>query len=322
VIHRVGTRKAASIPATWQEGSGASPLDLEASYRYCEAVAQAHHHNFPVASFLLRSALRKHFFAVYAFTRTADDFADEAAYEGRRARELDRWEEQLHATYHGEPPQHPVFVALADTVRRFALPITEFTALLSGFRTDLEVRRYATFTELRGYTELAAAPVGHLLLYLGGYREPQLHAFADDLASGLALAKLLQDVAADAARGRIYLPREDLRHFGVSEADIEQRRASRELGNLIRYEVARTRALFERARPLVEAVGPDLTVELATFWHGGMRILDKIARVGPHLLSRRPHLDAADKAYVVSRAVAWRASSLPPRLRQKLLGTE
>ncbi len=259
-----------------------------------------------------RSALRKHIFALFAFARVADDFADEPAYEGRRARELDRWDEQLHDAYRGRA-EHPVFVALADTVDRFALPITEFTELLSGFRTDLERRRYATFDELRGYTRQAAEPVGRLLLYIGGYRAPELHAFADDLATALALARLVQDVPADWQRGRVYLPAEDLRHFGVTEADIASRRASPAVGALVRYEVARTRALFERARPLVDIVGPDLAVELALTWHGGMRILDKIESTGRKLFAERPQLDSLDKAIVLARAVAWRGETLPPR---------
>jgi len=259
-----------------------------------------------------RSALRKHIFALFAFARVADDIADEASFEGRRARELDRWEEQLHDAYRGRA-EHPVFVALADTADRFALPITEFTELLSGFRTDLERRRYATFDELRAYTRQAAEPVGRLLLYIGGYRAPELHAFADDLSSAVAVARLIQDVPADWSRGRVYLPAEDLRHFGVTEADIASRRISHAVGNLVRYEVARTRALFERARPLVDVVGADLAVELALTWHGGMRILDKIASTGDHLFAERPHLNALDKAVVLARALAWRGETLPPR---------
>ena len=119
-------------------------LELEACYRYCEALVRARHHNYPVASMFARSHLRKHIFALFAFARVADDYADEAAYEGRRSRELDRWEEQLHAAYRGQA-DHPVFVALADSVDKFALPITEFIELLSGFRTDLERKRYSTF---------------------------------------------------------------------------------------------------------------------------------------------------------------------------------
>ncbi|HEV7555314.1 MAG TPA: squalene/phytoene synthase family protein, partial [Kofleriaceae bacterium] len=220
MIHRLGLARsphlAVPLPPT---------LELDACYRYCEALCRARHHNYPVASMFARSALRKHIFALFAFARVADDFADEATYEGRRARELDRWEEQLHSAYRGRA-EHPVFVALADTVDKFALPITEFTELLSGFRTDLERKRYATFDELRSYTRQAAEPVGRLLLYIDGYRAPEVHAYAEDLATGLAVARLVQDIAADWQRGRVYIPAEDLRHFGVTETDISERRTS------------------------------------------------------------------------------------------------
>jgi squalene synthase HpnC len=318
VIHRIGDRRA---PA--QAVPLPPSLELDACYQYCEALCRARHHNFPVASFFARSQLRKHIFAMFAFARVADDFADEAAYEGRRARELDRWEELLHDTYYGRPPEHPVFIALADTVRRFSLPIVEFTQLLSGFRTDLEVRRYATWSDLRSYTRQSAEPVGHVLLYIGGYRAPELHAYADDLASGLAVSRLLQDMPSDWARGRVYVPAEDLRHFGVTEADIASRRETAAVGALVRYLVARTRALLERSRPLIDLVSADLAVELALMWHGGARILEKIGSAGPHLLAERPRLHAADKALVVARAVAWRGETLGPRaiaLARRTLG--
>jgi len=307
VIHRIGvarvTQLAVPLPPT---------LEPLACYRYCETLCRSRRHNYPVASLFTRSELRKHIFALFAFARVADDFADEPAYEGRRARELDRWEEQLHTAYRGTT-DHPVFVALADTVDKYALPITEFTELLSGFRTDLERRRYATFDELRSYTRQAAEPVGRLLLYIGGYRAPELHAYADDLSSALAVARLIQDVPADWQRGRVYLPAEDLRHFGVTETDIAQRRVTPAVGALVRYEVARTRALFERARPLVDQVGADLAVELALMWHGGMRILDKIESTGARLFAERPQLGNSDKALALARAVAWRGETLPPR---------
>jgi squalene synthase HpnC len=307
VIQRLGVARSPALAVPLP-----SSLEQEACYRYCEALVRARHHNYPVGSMFARSELRKHIFALFAFARVADDFADEAAYEGRRARELDRWEEQLHAAYRGHA-DHPVFVALADTVDKFALPITEFTELMSGIRTDLERRRYATFDELRSYTRQAAEPVGRLLLYIAGYRAPELHAYADDLSSAVAVARLIQDVPADWQRGRVYLPAEDLRHFGVTEADIATRRVTPAVGALVRYEVARTRALFERARPVVDLVGADLAVELALTWHGGMRILDKIASTGDKLFAQRPQLDNVDKAIVVARAVAWRGETLPPR---------
>ncbi len=308
MIQRIGTPRAPALAVPLPP-----TLELDACYRYCEALCRARHHNYPVASFFARSMRRQHIWAIFAFARVADDFADEPAYAGRRARELDRWEEQLHQAYFGAAPTHPVFVALADTVKTCKLPITEFTALLSGFRTDLDAHRFATFSELRAYTAQAAEPVARLLLYVAGYRAPELHAFAEDLATALAFARLLQDMPADWERGRLYVPREDLRHFGVSEADIASRRATPAIGALVRYEVARTRALFERARPLVDVIGADLAVELALMWHGGMRILDKIAAAGPNLLADRPRLDRMDKALVVTRAVAWRGETLGPR---------
>jgi squalene synthase HpnC len=307
VIQRIGAARtpalAVPLPAS---------LELGACYQYCEALVRARHHNYPVGSMFARSALRKHIFALFAFVRVADDFADEAAFEGRRARELDRWEEQLHDAYRGTA-NHPVFVALIDTVDKFALPITEFTELLSGFRTDLERKRYATFAELRSYTRQAAEPIGRLWLYIAGYRAPELFAYADDLSTAVAVARLIQDVPADWERGRVYLPAEDLRHFGVTEADIAARRATPAVGALVRYEVARTRAIFERARPLVDLAGPDLAVELALTWHGGMRILDKIADTGARLFAERPSLSQVDKAIVVARSLAWRGATLPPR---------
>ena len=308
MIHRIGTPRATALAVPLPPS-----LELDACYRYCEALCRARHHNYPVASFFARSKLRKHIWAIFAFARVADDFADEPAFEGRRSRELDRWEEQLHQAYFGAPSDHPVFVALADTVKKFSLPITEFVSLVSGFRTDLDAHRYATWNDLRHYTAQAAEPVAHLLLYIAGYRDPALLAYADDLATGLAFAHLLQDMPADWARGRVYIPSEDLRHFQVGEDDIAERRANAQVGYLVRYEVARTRALFERARPLIDTIGADLAVELALMWHGGSRILDKIADAGPKLFAERPSLNAADKALVVSRAVAWRGETLGPR---------
>lgn len=307
MIHRLGVLRSPALAVPLPPS-----LELEACYGYCEALVRARHHNYPVASMFARSHLRKHIFALFAFARVADDFADEAAYEGRRTRELDRWEEQLHLSYRGTA-DHPVFVALADTVDKFDLPITEFSELLSGFRTDLERHRYSTFDELRSYTRQAAEPIGRLLLYIGGYRAPELHAYSEDLSTAVAVARLIQDIPADWERGRVYIPAEDLRHFGVTEGDIANRRATPGVGALVRYEVARTRALFERARPLVDIVGADLAVELALTWHGGMRILDKMEAVGAKLFSQRPSLGTADKALVVARAVAWRGATLPPR---------
>lgn len=288
-------------------------LEVGACYRYCEALARARHHNFPVASFFLPEPLRRHIMAIYAFARVADDFADEPQYKGRRSLELDRWEDQLEAMFHGEPATHPVFVALAKTVEEHDLPITPLSSLLSGFRSELESGVFATYSELRSYTALAAEPVGQMYMYLSGYRDPAVLRLAEELASGLALANFWQDLARDVEHGRFYVPREDLVHFGVRDDDLRARRRSERLRDLIRFEVSRTRSVFERARPLIAAVGDDIAVEMALMWLGGMRILDKIHAAGDAVVYRRPRLTSFDKAIVVSRAVAWRAGSLARR---------
>jgi squalene synthase HpnC len=286
-----------------------SSLEPGPCYAYCEALVRARHNNYPIASMFARPQLRKHIFAVFAFARVADDIADEIIYEGRRARELDRWDEMLNAAYRGRA-DHPVFVALADTVDQLGLPITEFSDLLSGFRTDLERRRYATFTELRSYIQLAAEPLGRLFLYVAGCRTPELHVYASELSTAVAVARMLQDISTDWRRGRVYLPAEDLRHFGVTELDIAGRRVTRAVEALVRYEAARTRALFEHARPIVELAPDDLAVDLALTWHGGMRMLDKIAATAGRLFADRPELDRFDKALVLTRSLAWRGRSL------------
>ncbi|HET6612812.1 MAG TPA: squalene/phytoene synthase family protein [Kofleriaceae bacterium] len=306
MIHRAFGAAPAFAPVT----TPPEPFELGACYRYCEGLARARHHNYPVASRFVPEFLRPHIFAIYAFVRTADDFADEPAFEGRRARELDRWEERLWACFHGEPADHPVFVALAHTIATFDLPITPFSQLLAGFRADLETRHYSTYSDLRAYTAMAAEPVGHLFLYLFGHRDPAMLRYAEDLASALALANFWQDLGTDVARGRLYVPEEDLRHFEVTEGDLVAGTPSPQTTALIRFEVARTRALFLRARPLVDAMGDDFAVEVSLMWHGGMRILSKIERRGGRTMAQKPVLHAGDKAEVVTRALAWRGGAL------------
>lgn len=283
-----------------------SVADLDRCYQYCQAIAGASHRNYPVGSGFVPPELRRHIWAVYAFARVADDFADEPEYEGRRHVELDAWEDQLRAVYFEEQPTHPVFVALADTVDRFELPITELTALLSGFRLDLSTDRYDDFEDLRRYFMLAAAPVGHLYLTMAGETDARMHAFADELACSLSIARLLQDVPADLQRGRVYIPADDLYHFGVSADDLRAGRLSANLDALIRFEVARARAHLSRARPLVDGVGAALGMEMALMWHGCHLLLDRIERAGAGVLTDRPALTAIDKARALTSALVWR----------------
>ena len=295
-----------------------SAATVEQAYAVCAQIAGRHGENFPVASLLTPPRLRRHVQAIYAFARTADDFADEPAFEGRRGQLLDAYDDELERAFRGEASQ-PIFIALADTAERFELPIAPFQDLLSAFRADLTRRRYATFAELRGLLTLVAEPIGRLLLNLFGYRSPALLRYGDDLSAGLALANFWQDVGKDLARDRIYLPSEDLRHFGVTEDDLRDRLAGRpprtgsakdmtqRIRDLMRFEVSRARAILDRGRPLIEAVGPDVGVEIAAFWLGGQRILDKIEAGRHDVLTRRPRTNGFDLLAVGAGALWWRA---------------
>jgi hydroxysqualene synthase len=312
----VGAAPTTGTPLPWLNPP-AGPWTVERAYHYCEDFARAHHENFPVATRFVPSALRPHVIALYAFARAADDFTDEPQYDGHRTEALDAWQEELHRCFHGEP-RHPVFAALHDTIQKRALPMPPFEDLLSAFRADLEVTRYATFSSLRAYTARSAEPVGRLLLALFGYHSPEFTKFADEICTALQLTNTLQDVASDAARDHIYIPGEDLHYFGVSEADLKSLRFSPPVRDLIRFEVARTRSLFERGRPLLGKLGHDFKFELALIWLAGMAILDKIEEADFDVFTHRPVIGKRDKAKIFARAAKRWAARLDLSALRKL----
>ena len=283
------------------------PWTVERSYAYCEDFVRAHTESYPVASRFVPTELRPHLTALYAFARSADDFADEPEYEGRRTEALDRWEEALHRCSHGEA-DHPVFIALADTIEKRDLSIPPLDDMLTAFRMDMEVRRYATFQALRGYTVRSADPVGRLLLALFGYRDPALVRYADEMSTALQLTNFWQDVAADAARDHIYIPAEDLHHFGVTEAELKALKMTPALRDLLRFQVTRTRGLYERGRPLLEKLGKDLRMELTLIWLVGTTILDKIEAADYDVFAHRPSIRRRDQAVIMARAAKEWAS--------------
>jgi len=285
------------------------PWTVERAYAYCEDFARAHTESYPVASRFVPPEVRPHLVALYAFARSADDFADEPEYEGRRLEALDCWEEALRRCSHGEA-DHPVFVALADTIEKRDLPIPPLEDMLTAFRMDLDVKRYATIAALRGYTARSAEPVGRLLLALFGYRDPELVRYADEMSTALQLTNFWQDIAGDAARDRIYIPAEDLHFFGVGEADIRALKPEKALRDLIRFEVARTRALYEKGRPLLDKLHRDLRLELTLIWLVGTTILDKIEAADYDVFTHRPTIRRRDQAVIMARAAKEWATHL------------
>src|ERR1039458_2151474 len=211
-----------------------APSEAEAR-EYCRRLARAHYENFSVASWFLPRKLRQHFFNVYAYCRISDDLGDEVGEATASLQLLDQWETELNACYEGHP-RHSVFVALVETVRKFEIPKHEFADLLTAFRQDQSMTRYETFNDLLGYCRYAANPVGHLVLYLCGYHDPERQQLSDHTCTALQLANFWQDVSADFAKGRIYLPLEDLRRFGVKEEDIRSGENTPAFCEMMRFE--------------------------------------------------------------------------------------
>lgn len=276
---------------------------LDEAQAYCRRLARTHYENFSVASWFLPARLRQHFFNVYAYCRIADDLGDEVGDSRVALRLLEEWEAELNACYQGNP-RHPVFVALAETVAKFDIPRQTFADLLKAFRQDQIIRRYPTFEDLLGYCRYSANPVGRLVLYVCGYRDPERQALSDATCTALQLANFWQDVSVDYRKGRMYLPLEDLERFGVREEDIACEHNTPAFCAMMRFEVERAREWFRRGLPLVERTDRELAVDIALFSRGGQGVLDAIERQRFQVLGRRPAISKTRKLAWVARA-AW-----------------
>jgi squalene synthase HpnC len=278
-----------------------SAPSLEESREYCRRLARTHYENFSVATWFLPKHLRQDFLNVYAYCRISDDLGDEVGDPAAALALLNEWETELDTCYQGSP-RHPVFVALAETVRKFNIPRHEFSDLLIAFRQDQAVTRFETFNDVLNYCRYSANPVGHLVLYLCGYHDPERQQLSDYTCTALQLANFWQDVSVDYAKGRIYLPLEDLRSYSVSEADITKKRNTPAFCEMMKFEVARAREWFDHGLPLVKQVDKALAVDLELFSRGGQEILNAIERQGYAVLGRRPAISKPRKLALVARA--------------------
>jgi squalene synthase HpnC len=279
-----------------------APVSAGQAQAYCSHLARRHYENFTVASLLLPRRLLRHFHAVYAYCRWADDLADEAG-GGHRALGLLRWwREELLRCYDGTP-WHPVMVALRGTIRRFGIPPQPFLDLLFAFEQDQMVKRYQTYEQLLDYCRYSANPVGHLVLYLCEAHDEARAALADHVCTALQLANFWQDVARDFDIGRVYLPEEDRRRFGYDDDELEQRRFTAAFAELLRFEVERARDLFYRGFPLVERMPAAVRPDIELFIRGGLAILGEIERCGYNVWARRPVVGKWRKAALLGGAL-------------------
>jgi squalene synthase HpnC len=286
---------------------------LDEARAYCRQLAESHYENFHVATWFLPKPLRPHFQSIYAYCRISDDLGDEVGDRAVALALLDLWGRELDACYEGRA-RHPVFVALAETIRACNIPKEPFADLLVAFRQDQTVTRYATMDEVLGYCRYSANPVGRLVLYACGEVSDENFQLSDATCSALQLANFWQDVRVDFTKDRVYLPQDDMRRFGVSDATIAGGVATPEFRALLRHEVDYARSLFARGLPLIGRVNRDLALDLDLFSRGGLEILRAIERRDYDVLSARPSISRRTKLSLALRALGSKALSfLRPR---------
>ncbi len=272
---------------------------------YCERLTASHYENFQVVTWLTPRHLRPAFSSIYAFCRWSDDLGDEVGDPGRSRELLAWWRGELRALYAGET-RHPVMAALAPTVAEFDIPIDPFLDLISAFEQDQDVTDYDTYEQLLDYCRRSANPVGRLVLHLARAHDPENVGLSDRTCTGLQLANFWQDVARDRAIGRVYLPREDREKFGVTDADLRDRRFTPGFAELLKFEVARARALLDEGRPLAGRVPGPLAVDIDLFSRGGLAVLRAVERQGYDVLTRRPVVGKWTKLCLLARALVSR----------------
>ncbi len=297
----------AALPAAYRIPAVAPTLD--AARAYCKQLAESHYENFHVASWFLPKALRPHFHSIYAYCRISDDLGDEVGDTAVALALLDLWGRELDACYEGRA-RHPVFVALHETIRACSIPKEPFADLLVAFRRDQTITRFPTMQDVFAYCRYSANPVGRLVLYACGEASEEKFRLSDATCTALQLANFWQDVRVDYAKGRIYLPLDDMERFGVSEAVIAENRPTAEFRALLRHEVDFARRLFEQGMPLIGMVDRELSLDLDLFSRGGLEILRAIERQNFDVLSARPAIGKGTKIQLALRALMREVCSL------------
>lgn len=297
---------------------------IKLAYAECRAISRRHYENFPTASLLVPRDKRDALAAIYAFARAADDYADEPG-QGTtedRLRLIAAWRKRLVdcASQPLDGIEHPVFLALGDSIRKYCLSLENLDNLLRAFEQDAVNGRHQDFNSLLSYCTCSANPVGRLTLELFNYRDESLFRLSDFICTALQLTNFWQDIAIDLERDRLYLPLDDLaafaldiatlREFGASKSAVADARWQR----LMAFEVDRAAKLFEQGRPLPEQVGRELRRQLRLTWLGGTAILVKIESVRFDVFHRRPSLHLWDFAWLYLRS--WRRPSWPARAFQ------
>jgi phytoene synthase len=271
------------------------------AYDFCRKIAHTHGANFSVGFRFLPGPKRNAVYAAYAFCRWADDIADDPG-ENVDAR-LDDWERELEACYAGHPA-HPITIALADALRHFDIPKAAFAALITGCRQDVVKTRYADFAELMQYCDYVAGSISDISLSIFGFSTPRAIEYGRSLSTALQLTNITRDIGDDLRRDRIYLPREDLDRFGVTEKDLFNRVHNDPMLALIEFQAHRALAHFRAAQPLLDEIASDARFPVLMMGSIYSEVLRKVLADPFVTLHRRVALSPARKVFVVLRGLA------------------
>jgi len=274
--------------------SSVSETAIRQAYQHCQEIAAQHYENFPTASKLIRSDLRPAVAAIYAFARAADDMADEGdASSEVRIKQLDAWESLLERCTE-EDVDHPVFLALGDAIKHFNLPVQALHDLLTAFRMDCSINRYATEQELLFYCKHSANPVGRLMLALHGIHDAKAIHASDCICTALQLTNFWQDFCIDHPKGRCYLPESWLSAENItSDTLLSGKLKHQQAAPVITHAIVFTNDLFHQGSELLPMLPFRFRLQIAATLHGGMSILSATERCQNPLLER-PHLQRKD----------------------------
>jgi squalene synthase HpnC len=262
-----------------------------------------HYENFPVASVLLPRQLRRPVALIYAFARSADDFADEGNDPPeQRLRNLQQYRQQLDLIDQNRTPDTPLFVELKEIIGQYRLPVGLFRDLLSAFSQDVLKSRYADFTEVMDYCRRSANPVGRLLLHLFGATSETNFAYSDNICTSLQLINFLQDVESDFRRNRIYFPLDEMAKYGIDERQISVSDNSGNWAAFMRFGINRASDMLKSGAPLGKVLPGRIGLELRTIVCGGMRIVEKLRATDGNIFLHRPVLRPLDWLAILYRA--------------------
>jgi len=275
-------------------------VPLESSYQWCRRVARTRARNFYYSFVLLRREQRDAMCALYAFMRYCDDLSDEP---GANRASIEQWRAALDDALAGRCDANPVLPAFHDTVTRYRIPPRYFHEMIDGVASDLEPRSYETFDQLYGYCYQVASTAGLTTIHILGFDSPGALPLAEKCGIAFQLTNILRDLREDAARGRIYLPAEDLVRCGVTAEDIRAGVRTPEFIDLMDFETARARSYYQESQPLVELIHPGGRASLTALIAIYSRLLDRIERTNYDVFARRISLPAREKSWIVLKSL-------------------